>query len=158
MPKETKKNLPPVILFRYQRKGLTLEEHLKAMGLQGAPYVGMNGDWRAYGLEDNPKFRKANYLAVTGIGEVLGEERETREKAEKPAKAKKEKADKPKAKIEEEAEKPAKVEKAKDKKPADKKPAGEKEAKLSVGAKDGKRPPLKVRNSEGKVVEVGGQA
>ena len=138
MPKETKKNLPPVILFRYQRKGLTLEEHLKAMGLQGAPYVGLNGDWRAYGLEDNPKFRKANYLAVTGIGEVLGEERETREKAVKG--------------------KPAKVEKAKDKKPADKKPAGEKEAKLSVGAKDGKRPPLKVRNSEGKVVEVGGQA
>lgn len=138
MPKETKKNLAPVILFRYQRKGLTLEEHLKAMGLQGAPYVGLNGDWRAYGLEDNPKFRKANYLAVTGIGEVLGEERETREKAVKG--------------------KPAKVEKAKDKKPADKKPAGEKEAKLGVGAKDGKRPPLKVRNSEGKVVEVGGQA
>jgi hypothetical protein len=134
MPKETKKNLPPVILFRYQRKGLTLEEHLKAMGLQGAPYVGLNGDWRAYGLEDNPKFRKANYLAVTGIGEVLGEERGIREKAEKPAKAKKEKADKPKAKIEEGAGKPAKQ------------------------AKKNGKGPLKVKNAEGKVVEAGGQA
>jgi len=135
MPKETKKNLPPVILFRYQRKGLTLEEHLKAMGLQGAPYVGLNGDWRAYGLEDNPKFRKANYLAVNSVGEVLGEERETREKAEKkPAKAKKEKADKPKAKIEEEAEKPAKQ------------------------AKKNGKGPLKVKNAEGKIVEVGSRA
>lgn len=92
MSKEIKEkgNLPPFVLFRYQRKGFSLEDHLKRAGLPAGRYVHLNGDWACYGLEDNPKFRKANYLAVNSVGDVLGEERPVKGPKPKEEKAKKE--------------------------------------------------------------------
>jgi hypothetical protein len=126
------KRLAPFLLVRYQRNHQSLEDHMKAAGIPGAPYKGQTGDFRCYALADDPRFAQANYLEVTGIGAVLGDKREPKAKAAKPARAV--------------AGKPAKVAKQ----------AKEKTVKAKAAKDD--RPVRKVKGADGRIVEIGSQA